>query len=1049
MVCTPFTIPAGLFANADQVVWNNFSEPSPDGTKSVTHSASGMSISGPNGTTFLSAPSGTQIRHRFFGTGNFLGVIFVPTTTGLGTRILSIVDFTTPTLQPPPALLTVLADSTDPLPFLQPCLGSGAACLIGAPTTSGVGGLQIVRSDTGKLILAGPSPYNPNNQLFGKATTTTVEIVDGGTTIAGPVPFPKGHITVSAVSNTAFPDVTVGGCPQPPSTKQFKLANDGTDCININSIAAAGPFSVTSQSQPFPADIAAGQSMTVTVTFAPTSVNTFNNALAISTTPASTGLQISCTAHSVGPVPAFTVTPSTTDFGHVLVGSTPPPKTITIKNTGTEPINVSVAGSPSGSPFTWSGFTGTLGCGASQPISVSYTPQIDGTETQTVTVVSNLAGNQSVTVKGEGCIPNAVIAVPPAPFPAFSDVRQSYRMVRFITVGNTGDGPLTFTASISGPDAALFGVMKTSNSITDVAQSFPFPPVLPVSPCVGAAGPGVVQVAVAFFADPAHALGPASATLTIGAHNDPNAPASFTYALSANIIAGNVVDVAAVFDKSGSMGQTVQGGGTKTAAAVQAGQLLVQLIPPDLGNRAGVTRFSTTADNYAQMTEITAANQAAVAGQISTTNLAPGGDTAIAAGAMEALKQYAVPRNGPAPAALSKAMIVLTDGQDNTAYLNPDDGQFYSVEGIEQNNPTPPPAKVATNPFAPPSDVKVYAVGLGTGQDIDTHQLQTLSSGAGGQFLVADPTQPQVAFQLMKYFTQIYMDMVDVSSISDPSFVIQPGEVQIHEFDLLTGDVGALVVVYDLDGIRVPFFLQSPKGEIIDAAFVPPGFQLRSGFTNTSRFLDFVLPPGEPERYAGRWKVILQHDGFACRGDPNVGEAKQLGFRGSKCRRSRAPITYGVAIGAGSNFRLQPYVTPSPVKVGEPILLTGVVSEAGIPVTGCVVTVQAVAPNGQSWSLTLKDDGAHNDGDADDGEYAATFTNTAVAGSYAFTFRATGYSHDDEPVVREAVLSKYVEGQVKPPPPRCSDDCCEKLVRLGELEIRLLEELVKLEARRK
>jgi len=1050
MVCTPFTIPAGLFLNADQVTWNNFSETSPDGTKSVTHSASGMSISGPNGTTFLSAPANTQIRHRFFGTGNFLGILFVPTTTGLGTRTLTLADFTAPTLTTTAPLLQVLADSTTPLPFLQPCSGSGAACLVGAPTSSGVAGVAIVRSANGNILLAGPPPFNPTNQLFGKATTTTIEIVDGGTTIAGPVPFPKGKLSVTAVTGSPFPTVKVGGCPQPPSTKEFKLSNSGTDCININSVTASGPFSVTAQSQPFPADIPAGGHMTVTVTFAPTTVQNFNNvALPVSTTPVNGDTQITCSAQSVAASPAFTVTPSVTDFGHVLVGTTAPPKTVTIANTGSMPLNISVAGSPSGSPFTWSGFTGTLSCGASQPISVSYTPQVDGAESATVTVTTNIAGNKSVTVQGEGCIPNAVIGVPPAPFPAFGNVKQGFRTVRFITISNTGDGPLSFTASLSGPDAALFGVMKGTNSITDVAQTLGFPAVLPVHPCTGAAGPGVVQVALAFFADPARPLGPANATLTIGAHNDPTAPATFTFAITANIVAGDVVDVEAVFDKSGSMGQTVQGGGTKTAAAVQAGQLLVQLIPPDLGNRAGVTRFSTTADNYAQMTEITSANQAGVAGQISTTNLAPGGDTAIAAGAMEGLKQFAVPRNGPAPATLVKAMVVLTDGQDNTAYLNPDDGQFYSIEGIEQLNPTPPPTKVATNPFAPPSDVKVYAVGLGVGQDIDLHQLQILSSGAGGQFLVADPTQPAVAFQLMKYFTQIFMDIVDFQTISDPSYVIFPGQTQIVEFDLLRGDVGALVVVYDLNGVRVPFFLESPKGEIVDAAFVPPGFQLRSGFTHTSRFLDFVLPSGEPDRYAGRWKVIFKHDGFACQGDPNVGEKKELGFRGSKCRRSRSPIPYGIAIGAGSNFRLQPYVTPGPVKVGEPILLTGVVSEAGVPVLDCVVTVEATAPNGQSFSLTLKDDGAHSDGAADDGEYAATFTNTAVAGSYVFTFRATGYSHDKEPVVREAVLSKYVEGQVKPPPPRCSDDCCEKLVVLAEREIRLLSELVKLVERKK
>ena len=603
-------------------------------------------------------------------------------------------------------------------------------------------------------------------------------------------------------------------------------------------------------------------------------------------------------------------------------------------------------------------------------------------------------------------------------------------MVRFITVKNAGDGPLTFTASLSGPDAALFGIMQASNSITNVVQTLDYPPVLPTDPCGGPAGAGEVQVAVVFFADPAHALGPANATLTIDNHNDPTAQPSFTFALGANIVAGNVVDVAAVFDKSGSMDDAIPGGGHKIDAAIQAGQLLIQLIPPDLGNRVGVTRFSTTADNFQVMEEITAANQAGIEAQINTGTLAPGGSTAIAAGTMEGLKQFAVPRTGPTPANLTKSMILLTDGLDNTAYLNPDDNKYYTVTGIQAFNPAPPPPTVATNPFAPPGDVKVYAVGLGTGQDIDLNQLAALSTGAGGKFLVADPTSAKVTFQLMKYYTQIYMDLVDFATISDPDYVISPGQVHVIEFDLLRGDLGALVVIYDLGGIRLPFFLQSPKGEVIDANFVAQGFQLRSGFSPTSRFLDFRTPMGEPDRYAGRWKVIIRHDGRACRGSPiKGGKAKQFGFLPRECSATKSPIEYGIAIGAGSNFRLQAYVTPAPVKVGDPILLTGVVTEAGLPVTGCTVTVQATAPDGQTWSLKLADDGGHQDAEADDGEYARVFTQTAVAGSYVFAFRATGLSRDNEPVTREAVLSKYVEGWLRPPPPGGGtpggdDECC-------------------------
>ena len=113
----------------------------------------------------------------------------------------------------------------------------------------------------------------------------------------------------------------------------------------------------------------------------------------------------------------------------------------------------------------------------------------------------------------------------------------------------------------------------------------------------------------------------------------------------------------------------------------------------------------------------------------------------------------------------------------------------------------------------------------------------------------------------------------------------------------------------------------------------------------------------------------------------------------------------------------------------------------GLPVTGCTVTVDAVSPSGQTWtSIVLKDDGAHDDGDADDGEYGRLFTQTGVAGSYTFTFRATGYTRDGEPVNREAVRAKYVEWTVKEPPtqPVPDDKCCWRLIRLVSVGLGVL-----------
>jgi hypothetical protein len=152
----------------------------------------------------------------------------------------------------------------------------------------------------------------------------------------------------------------------------------------------------------------------------------------------------------------------------------------------------------------------------------------------------------------------------------------------------------------------------------------------------------------------------------------------------------------------------------------------------------------------------------------------------------------------------------------------------------------------------------------------------------------------------------------------------------------------------------------------------------------------------------------------------------------------------------------QPFVTPAPVYVGEPILLTALVSEAGLPVKGCTVTVEATAPGGAVFNLVLPDDGAHEDGEANDGEYARRFTQTFATGIYHFKFRAEGISRDGQKVVREAVRDKPVlkrgapdpncKGQTgrKPEDGKCppKKDCCEELLRqIGE-QNQLLRRLI-------
>jgi hypothetical protein len=262
-----------------------------------------------------------------------------------------------------------------------------------------------------------------------------------------------------------------------------------------------------------------------------------------------------------------------------------------------------------------------------------------------------------------------------------------------------------------------------------------------------------------------------------------------------------------------------------------------------------------------------------------------------------------------------------------------------------------------------------------------------------------------------------------------------------------------MVVLYDEPGKRLPFFIVSPKGEVLSGTSLPPGFGVRFHSIDTARFCDFFFPNKEPDRYTGTWKVVVEHHGRVCEGPvEDRGERHRRrkvgpGFLPEKCRRFGDPVGYGIAIGAGSNLRMQPYVEPGVKYVGDPIRLTAVVAEAGLPVTGASVKVRVETPFGQNYNVTLLDDGQHEDGDPGDGEYAGRFNNTLAAGVYRFFFRAEGVQPANVPItwVREAERSKTVYDKREPPvgDPGGDDECCRRLVKLLREHDRLLRIIAK------
>jgi len=147
---------------------------------------------------------------------------------------------------------------------------------------------------------------------------------------------------------------------------------------------------------------------------------------------------------------------------------------------------------------------------------------------------------------------------------------------------------------------------------------------------------------------------------------------------------------------------------------------------PDMQDRLSIIKYNNWINVLQPMTLVTSANQQGMVNLINSTVLAPDGSTSIAGGVMLALNELATPRSTPSTK-LNKMMLVLTDGMDNTAYLNPDDGQYYSLLGGQEQADYWSNNLVNTSAISPPVDVKIYAVGLGNTDMIDVARLGVLA----------------------------------------------------------------------------------------------------------------------------------------------------------------------------------------------------------------------------------------------------------------------------------------------------------------------------------
>lgn len=261
-------------------------------------------------------------------------------------------------------------------------------------------------------------------------------------------------VTVSPQSLT-FPSVPVG---QASPAQTVTVLNTGNATLNINSIAASANFA---ESNNCPPALAIGTSCQIQVTVTPPAGGVVTGTLTL-TDNAPGGVQTVALSGS-GYVTTATFTPSSLAFGTIAVGSTSSPQIVTATNTGTAAMVVSGVTASAG-------FSATTNCSTVPPngtcsISVSFAPTATGAQTGSLTINDNAQGNpHSVALSGTGSAGIASISPSSLTFAAATVGTTSSPQT--ITVTNTGNGPLTFSAIQAAGDFAI-----ANNNCNSVAAS--------------------------------------------------------------------------------------------------------------------------------------------------------------------------------------------------------------------------------------------------------------------------------------------------------------------------------------------------------------------------------------------------------------------------------------------------------------------------------------------------------------------------------------------------------------------------------------------------
>jgi hypothetical protein len=306
---------------------------------------------------------------------------------------------------------------------------------------------------------------------------------------------------------------------------------------------------------------------------------------------------------------------------------------------------------------------------------------------------------------------------------------------------------------------------------------------------------------------------------------------------------------------------------------------------------------------------------------------------------------------------------------------------------------------------------RIFAIGLGTPENLDPATLATLCSGNDGDLLLS-AGGGDTFFILAKFYLQILAGLTNAEIVQDPVGYVPPTghEVRIP-FVLAETDTGADVVLVTPVPGAVLYTLETPAGDVISPTTSVPGGRYEHGASNAFYRVSLPTLVNGHQAREGTWYAVLKLNREAWDAGDNFPRLYRYLSEHPSAVASGLP--YFLEVHARSNLKLVASCDQNSYEPGAELRVRGILTEYGIPVDGrATARAELTRPDGTLATLQMPE------------IEPGVFETVEIAhqtGVYQFRVLASGQTLRDNPFTREQLVTGFAYHGGDNPPSHGSD----------------------------